>query len=138
MSHNCVLCKVLFCKSCFCGAEAEQKPNMPFLGKMCVRLERSFSPKIPLFFVAVGEEQPTEREGNCVAKAGVAAAENERSERKAEGGRRKPCRPSFVAVVCQKLLNTGTIYNSLSSVKTTPVILNGSHSDNLFSFAVLN
>lgn len=51
--------------------------------------ERSFFSKIPLFFVAEGEELPTEREQNCVAKAGKAAAETERSERKAEGGDRR-------------------------------------------------
>lgn len=32
---------------------------------------------------------------------------------------------------CHLFMNTGTISNSLSSVKTTPVILNGSYSDNL-------
>lgn len=47
--------------------------------------ERSFSPKIPLFFVAEGEEPPTEREYNCVAKAGVAAAETERKREKGGG-----------------------------------------------------
>lgn len=33
--------------------------------------------------------------------------------------------------VCHLFMNTGTISNSLPSVKTTPVILNGSYSDNL-------
>ena len=47
--------------------------------------ERSFFSKIPLFFVAEGEEQPTEREGNCVAKAGKAAAETERKREKGGG-----------------------------------------------------
>ena len=100
MSHNCVLCKVLFCELCFCVAEAEQKPNMPFSGKMCVRGERSFFSKIPLFF-GVKRRTNERSELNCerrsnaskaggrsVAKAGKAAAENERSERKAEGGER--------------------------------------------------
>lgn len=33
MSHNCVLCKVLFCELCFCGAEAEQKTKYAIFGK---------------------------------------------------------------------------------------------------------
>ena len=85
MSHNCVLCKVLFCKSCFCGAEAEQKPNIPFSGKMCVPLNALFSRKYRFFFVAAGVEPPSESEQNCVAKAGKAAAETERKREKGGG-----------------------------------------------------
>ena len=101
MSHNCVLCKVLFCKLCFCGAEAEQKPNMPFLGKMCVPLNALFLQKYRFYFRSETEKRTSGASGTAkrrsnackavgrrVAKAGKAAAENERSERKAEGGER--------------------------------------------------
>lgn len=57
MSHNCVLCKVLFCELCFCGAEAEQKPNMPFSGKMCVRPNALFSRKYRLLFRSETEKR---------------------------------------------------------------------------------
>lgn len=50
--------------------------------------ERSFFSKIPLFF-GVKRRTNERSERNCVAKAGVAAAENELSERKAEGGDRR-------------------------------------------------
>lgn len=63
--------------------------------------ERSFFSKIPLFFSEQSGEQTSVASGTAkrrsnackavgrrVAKAGKAAAENERSERKAEGGER--------------------------------------------------
>lgn len=101
MSHNCVLCKVLFCELCFCGAEAEQKPNMPFSGKMCVPLNALFSRKYRFYFRSETEKRTSGASGTAkrrsnackaggrsVAKAGKAAAETEQSERKAEGGER--------------------------------------------------
>lgn len=102
MHHNCVLCKVLFCKSCFCGAEAEQKLNITFSGKMCVPLNALFSRKYRFSFRSETEKRTSGASGTAkrrpnawkavgrsVAKAGKAAAENERSERKAEGGDRR-------------------------------------------------
>ena len=87
MSHNCVLCKVLFCKSCFCGAEAEQKPNMPFSGKMCVPLNALFSRKYRCFFGA--KRRTNERsERNCEAE--VERLEGGRAER--SQGRQSRCR----------------------------------------------
>lgn len=61
------------------------KTKHSIFGKNVRSPERSFFSKIPLFFVAEGEEQPTEREQNCVAKAGVAAAETERKREKGGG-----------------------------------------------------
>ncbi len=87
MHHNCVLCKVLFCKSCFCGAEAEQKPNIPFSGKMCVRLERSFFSKIPLFF-GVKRRTNERSERNCETE--VERLQGGRAER--SQGRQSRCR----------------------------------------------
>lgn len=88
MSHNCVLCKVLFCELCFCGAEAEQKLNMPFSGKMCVRLERSFFSKIPLIFSEQSGETNERSERNCEAE--VERLEGGRAER--SQGRQSRCR----------------------------------------------
>ena len=69
---------------------------------MCVHLERSFFSKIPLIFSEQSGETNERSERNCErrsnawkavgrskAKAGKAAAETERSERKAEGGDRR-------------------------------------------------
>ena len=87
MSHNCVLCKVLFCELCFCGAEAEQKQNMPFSGKMCVRGERSFFSKIPLFF---GVKRRTNERSKRNCEAEVERLEGGRAER--SQGRQSRCR----------------------------------------------
>ena len=65
MHHNCVLCKVLFCKSCFCGAEAEQKPNMPFSGKMCVLLNALFSRKYRFSFRSETEKRTSGASGTA-------------------------------------------------------------------------
>ena len=85
MSHNCVLCKVLFCKVLFLWSGGGTKTQHSIFGKNVRSPERSFFSKIPLFFVAVGVEPPSESEQNCVAKAGVAAAETERKREKGGG-----------------------------------------------------
>ena len=61
------------------------KTKYAIFGKNVRSLERSFFSKIPLFFVAEGEEPPNVSELNCVAKAGVAAAETERKREKGGG-----------------------------------------------------
>lgn len=74
MSHNCVLCKVLFCELCFCGAEAEQKPNMPFSGKMCVRPNALFSRKYRLLFRSETEKRTSGASGTAKRRSNACKA----------------------------------------------------------------
>ncbi len=74
MHHNCVLCKVLFCKSCFCGAEAEQKPNMPFSGKMCVPLNALFSRKYRFYFRSETEKRTSGASGTAKRRSNACKA----------------------------------------------------------------
>ena len=82
--------------------DTEKKPKITFSGKMCVRLNALFSRKYRFYFRSETEKRTSGASGTAkrrsnackaggrsVAKAGKAAAENERSERRAEGGERK-------------------------------------------------
>lgn len=87
MHHNCVLCKVLFCKSCFCGAEAEQKPNMPFSGKMCVPLNALFSRKYRFYFRSETEKRTSGASGIAKRRSHAQSGRAECSQ-----GRQSRCR----------------------------------------------
>lgn len=87
MSHNCVLCKVFACFHVF--SEWIRRKNQTFhFREKCAFPRTLFFLENTAFIFGVKRRTNERSERNCVAKAGKAAAEIERSERKAEGGER--------------------------------------------------